>query len=119
MRRMAWVAVVAMVLVIGSGCTFTNRAAISGGVTTFDGKTATHINTTKVAINLLLTQPLVGDASFQSTMNEVTAEAKKAGADQIRIVQSKQSTLWWVYPPFSLVIQPVISNIAADAIKSR
>ena len=117
MGRKVLAAVIAVVMVIGTGCTWTNTAAITGGVTTFDGKSATHVNVTKIGVNLLFTEPLVGDASLQGTMDDVVAEAKKAGADKIRIVQSKKTTLWFVFIPFSLVVHPVISNVAADAIK--
>ena len=115
-NRIAFATVIAIVCALATNCTINNRATLRGGLTTFDNKTATHINTTKIALNLLIKKPLVGDASLQATMDEVAQQAKLVGSTQIRVVQSKSTVLWYIYPPFSFIIQPAIGNVAADAI---
>jgi len=114
MRTLALV-VLAILLVAGAGCTMTKTADNFNGLTTFDGKTPTHINTTNYAIHLLFTRPLVGNATLQQTVADFTAAAKAAGASRVRIVQSRPMVLWFIFPPITFIVQPVITNVAGDA----
>ena len=99
-----------------SGCSMTTEAKDFNGLTTPDGN-ATHVSTTNIAIHLLFTDPVVGDATLPQTVADHTAAVKKTGASKVRIVQSNVTTYWWILPPFSFVIHPVVSNVASDAIK--
>jgi hypothetical protein len=83
----------------------------------FDGSEApVHINLTKVALHFGVVLPLIGDASLDGTVEEFTKAAKKAGADRVRIVQSDETTLWWIFPPFSFLFTPKFTNVAGDAL---
>lgn len=106
--------VIAVALV--TGCSMTSRASDFSGLTTPDG-TAVHLNTTNYAIHWLFAKPLLGDASLQRTVRDCTGEAKSSGASKVRLVQSSRITMWWILPPISFVVHPVITNVAADAIQ--
>jgi len=107
--------VLAAALCVGAGCSMTSKATDFNGLTTPDGA-ASHLNTTNVAVNLLFTKPIVGDATLQETVSACTAEAKAEGASKVRIVQSHSTAYWWILPPISFVVQPVVTNVAADAL---
>lgn len=99
-----------------SGCSMTSQATDFNGLATPDGS-ATHVSTTNVAVHLLFDRPVVGDASLQQIVADHTAAVKQAGASKVRIVQSNVTTYWWILPPISFVVHPVVSNVASDAIK--
>lgn len=117
MRRLS-----AAISIIGSlflsGCALTSTATNFNGLHNFDGSEApVHINLTKVALHLGVVMPLAGDASLDGTVEEFTKAAKKSGADRVRIVQSDETTLWWIFPPFTFLFTPKITNVAGDALR--
>jgi len=105
---------VAMTLV---GCSSTTVCKNFSGLSTTNGDPVAHLNTTNIALHLLMKKPLKGDATLEKTVEDFTAAAKGEGASKVRIVQSSQNKLWWVLFPFTIVITPVISNVAGDAVK--
>jgi hypothetical protein len=116
MRRMS-----ASVSIIGSlllsGCALTSTAPNFNGLKNFDGSEApVHINMTKAALHFAVVVPFIGDASLDGAVEEFTKAAKKAGADRVRIVQSDETTLWWIFPPISFLLTPKFTNVAGDAL---
>jgi hypothetical protein len=100
-----------------SGCALTSTAPNFNGLHDFDGSEApVHINLTKAAVHLGVVMPFIGDASLDGAVEEFTKEAKKAGADRVRIVQSNETTLWWILPPISFLFTPRFTNVAGDAL---
>lgn len=105
--------------ILSSGCTSTSVNQKFNGLTTPDGPPVGHLNTSKYAVHLLFgALPFLGNASIEDTLDAMTRKAKESGADQIRIVQSQKTIYWFVLPPISFVVTPVVSNIAADALKN-
>jgi hypothetical protein len=104
-----------VILALFSGCSTTTVAKNFNGLDTPAGK-AVHVSTSNIALHLLMTKPLAGDASLEKTVADFTAEAKKEGASKVRIVQSNCTKLWFLLPPITFVITPVLSNVAGDAI---
>lgn len=115
MRKLVAVAVVSL-MALSLGCSMTGKATEFNGLKDFQGKTVTHLNTTNIAIHLLFSKPLIGDATLQKTVSDFTLQAKDGGAQQVRIVQSSKRSLWWLLPPITFIVQPVITNVAGDAI---
>lgn len=93
-----------------TGCTFTESAGTGSSMT---GAKA-HLNTTGVGLRFLFIQDLIGTPTIDGALNGLEAEAQKHSAKNVRIVQSSSSNLWWIFPPFSIFINPIITNIAAD-----
>lgn len=99
-----------------TGCSLTSKASKFSGLESVDGANPTHLNTTKYALHLLVKRPLAGDASLERTVEEFTEEARKLGASRVRIVQSHETRLWWIFPPISLILTPAWTNVAGEAL---
>lgn len=100
------------------GCSTTTKATDFNSLTTPAGKPIAHLNTSNMAIHLMLGKnPAWGDASLEKTVADFTAAAKAAGANKVRIVQSSRTNWWFVFFPISLLVTPVTSNVAGDAIE--
>lgn len=100
-----------------SGCALTSTASNFNGLKHFDGSDApVHINLTKVALHLGVVLPFIGDASLDGTVEEFTKAAIKVGANRVRIVQSNETTLWWIFPPVTFLFTPKFTNVAGDAL---
>ena len=113
--RIGLLAVLLLAMALMIGCSMSSAARNYNGLTTPDGN-ATHLSTTNIAVHVLFSKPVWGDATLEETVSCCTMEAKEMGAGKLRIVQSDVSTYWWVLPPISFVIHPVVSNVAGDAI---
>ena len=116
MRRALLLMTVCVVLA-AVGCSWTNTAKDFGGLQDADGNAVTHVSTSKLAVHLLFKEPVLGDATLEATGAAFADGVKDAGGARFRIVQSGTTTYWWVLPPVSFVIHPVLTNIAGDAIK--
>ena len=99
-----------------SGCALTSRAPDFNGLKDVEGSDAVHINMTKVALHFGIVVPFIGDASLEGAVRDFTKEAKKEGAERVRIVQSDETTLWWILPPISFVLTPRFTNVAGEAL---
>ena len=99
-----------------SGCSSTTVAKDWNGMGSPDGQVLGHVSTSNVAIHLLGKKPLAGDASLETTISDFTLAAKDLKASKVRIVQSSQFKWWFILFPFTLVVTPVTSNVAGDAI---
>ena len=105
-----------LLLLAGSGCALTSRAPDFNGLRDIDGSDAVHINMTKVALHFGVVVPFIGDASLEGAVRDFTKEAKKEGAERVRIVQSDETTLWWILPPVSFLFTPRFTNVAGEAL---
>lgn len=110
----------ALMLALGlacSGCSTTKTATDWNGLASPDGKPLGHVSASNMAIHLLVGKnPVWGNASLDQTVSDFTAAAKAQGATKVRIVQSNSTSWWFVFFPFSLLVTPVTSNVAGDAI---
>lgn len=109
---------VLLLLVMGAaaGCSISSHATDFSGLKGMDGDKVTHINTRNYAVHFLIEHPMIGDATLQNTVKDFTAEAKKTGATKVRIVQSNETTMWWLFPPLTFIFIPVTTDVAGDAI---
>ena len=99
-----------------SGCALTSKAPDFSGLKDVDGSDAVHINMTKAAVHFAVAMPFIGDASLEGAVRDFTEEAKKEGAERVRIVQSNETTLWWILPPVSFLLTPKFTNVAGEAL---
>ena len=105
-----------LVLLTFSGCAMTSTAPDFSGLRDVDGTDAVHINMTKAAVHFAVAMPFIGDASLKGAVREFTEEARKEGAERVRIVQSDETTLWWILPPVSFLLTPKFTNVAGEAL---
>ena len=114
---MKFLAVMLTAVVALSGCSSTKVAKDFNGMSSPDGQVIGHLSTSNVALHLLIgKKPLAGDASLAQTVSDFTAAAKAEGASKVRIVQSSGRAWWFIFFPFTLIITPVTSNVAGEAI---
>jgi len=114
MKYVLCLALVAALCVV-SGCSMTSSARDYSGLMIPEGSPKAHVSTTNVAIHVLFSKPVVGNATLPEVVKDCTAAAKREGATKIRLVQSSVTTYWWILPPFTFVIHPVVANAAGDA----
>lgn len=98
------------------GCALTSKAPDFNGLKDVEGSDAVHINMTKVALHFGVVVPFIGDASLEGAVRDFTQEAKNEGAKRVRIVQSDETTLWWILPPISFILTPRFTNVAGEAL---
>lgn len=115
MKKGAIILVFGLLIMMVSGCAFT-KVADYNGIAPYGGKKAVQVHQTNIDLTLLFKDPLVGDASLQTTLDQAGEAAKGAGAKEMRTFQAKSSTLWYVLPPISFVVHPVITQVGADGI---
>ncbi|MFW6279928.1 MAG: hypothetical protein ACOC2T_02770 [Planctomycetota bacterium] len=113
MRKLLTMVIVGA-MVLGAGCTMTDRGTDLNGMTNMDGEDVVHQSTTNVALHFLFSKPVINDGRLQKTVADFTADATEYGASEVRIVQSSKSTYWYVMPPISFIVQPVVTNVAGD-----
>jgi hypothetical protein len=106
----------AVLLLSIAGCAMTSKAPDFSGLKDVDGSDAVHINMTKAALHFAVAVPFIGDASLEGAVRDFTEEAKKEGAERVRIVQSDETTLWWILPPVSFLFTPKFTNVAGEAL---
>jgi hypothetical protein len=99
-----------------SGCALTSKAPDFNGLKDVEGSDAVHINMTKMALHFGVVFPFIGDASLKGAVRDFTKEAKREGAERVRIVQSDETTLWWILPPVSFLFTPRFTNVAGEAL---
>jgi hypothetical protein len=70
-----------------------------------------------MAIHTILGKnPIWGNASLEKTVADFTAAAKAQNATKVRIVQSDSTKWLFIFFPISLLVTPVTSNVAGEAI---
>lgn len=107
-----------LLLAVFSGCSSTTVAKDFNGLATTEGQPIAHLSTSNVAVHLLVgKKPVWGNASLEQTVADFTAAAKAEHASKVHIVQSSQTKLWFLFFPFTLLVTPVFSNVAGEAVQ--
>lgn len=117
--RLNTLATVALAAICAGGCSFKDTAKNENfnGMKDLHGNAVTHMNYSRLGLNLLFSRPWIHDPTLDATVAELTADAKAAGNSKLQIVQSDATTYWWVFPPISFIVTPALSNVAADVSK--
>ena len=97
-----------------SGCAFHSSATHWNGRVDPDGRPVHVKTTTVVGFNLLVLIRLIGGTNTDGMIDELTAEIAAEGGDGVRIIQTTSENYWYGFPPFTWILTPVISNVAAD-----
>jgi hypothetical protein len=97
-----------------SGCVFSSKAKDWNQLRGLDGKPTYYINTTKIGFNLAVFVPFLGDMGIGGLVRDLSEAVKEEGGNQIRIVQGGSENYWYGWPPFTWILTPVISTVAAE-----
>jgi len=113
MRRSS-IGLILLVSVPSSGCVFSSKAKDWNELSGLDHLPATYMTTTKVGLNLLVIIPFMGDMGISGLVRDMTTEIKEEGGNEVRIVQGGSENYWYGWPPFTWIVTPVISSVAAE-----
>lgn len=92
-------------------CNTTATSKKFNGTTTPDGGARVYQLTTNYAIHLGFGYyPVAGNASVEASVDAFTKDARKNGGTKTAITNMDLDTLWYIFPPFSFVITPVITD---------
>ena len=79
-----------------------------------DGEEVFFKSTTKVGLNFLVVLPFLGDTGITGMVDDLTEDVAGEGGDHVRIVQGDSENYWYGFPPFTWIVTPVISTLAAE-----
>ncbi|MEQ9365450.1 MAG: hypothetical protein RIF32_14485 [Leptospirales bacterium] len=101
-----------LTIMVGLGaCHTTATGGKFNGTTTPDGSPRVYQLTTNYAIHLGFGfYPVVGNASVESSVDAFTEDARKNGGARTQITNMDYDSLWYIFPPFSFIITPVITD---------
>jgi hypothetical protein len=99
---------------IVSGCAFSSTARNWNGLKGLDDQPTYYLNTTKVGMNLFIVVPCFGDMGIAGLTRDMTEKIKEQGGNDVRIVQGDSESYFYGWPPFTWIITPVISTVAAE-----
>lgn len=97
-----------------SSCAFHSTATRWNGMVGPEGEPIYVKSTTNVGLNLLVLLKLLGGVDTQGMIDELTEEISEEGGNHVRIIQSSTENYWYGFPPFTWVLTPVITTVAAD-----
>jgi uncharacterized lipoprotein YbaY len=67
-----------------------------------------------VGANLLIIIPFLGHLEIPGMVDELTEEIQEKGGDDVRIVQGNSENYWYGFSPFTWIVSPVVSTLAAE-----
>ena len=117
-RHKLWTVCIGLTL-FTSGCAFHSTSKNWSGLVGTDGKPAYYKKTTKVVFNALVIIPLMGNASVDGMVRDLTADIVKEKGNKVRIVQGSSVNYWFGFPPFTWIITPVVTTVSAEYTPDR
>jgi hypothetical protein len=114
MQRRLFFTLLLGVALATSGCTFHSTAKHWNERVDADGHHVYYTSTMKMGFNLIVLLPFLGDLGIDGLVDDMTASIKEEGGDHVRIVQGSTENYWYGWPPFTWIITPVISTVAAE-----
>jgi hypothetical protein len=99
---------------VTSGCSFFSTATQWNGRVGPDGRPVQVKTATKVGLQALIVLPLLGDMAINGLVHDMTAAIKTENGDKVRVIQAGSENYWYGFPPFTWIVTPVISTVAAE-----
>lgn len=110
-HRLRVLTVLAVAALFLGACSTTSVASKFNGGVTPQGRPKAYLNTTNYALHVLFGyRPVLGDASVEGSVDEFTKEARQRGSATTEITNMRATNLWWVFPPFTFILTPMISD---------
>ena len=104
-----------LLLTLGtSGCAFHETARNWSGLSGADDKPTYYMTATKVGFKLLIVVPFLGDMGISGLTRALTKRIREEGGNEVRIVQGNSEAYFYGWPPFTWVLTPVVSTVAAE-----
>lgn len=112
-EKSRWVLLVGLMLVF-SGCAFHSTSKNWNGLKGIDGKPAYYKKTSKVAFNLFIVVPFLGNVGIDGMVADLTEDIAQEKGDRVRIVQGGSENYWYGFPPLTWILTPVITTVSAE-----
>ena len=103
-----------LVLSALSGCAFHSTATHWHERVGPNGRPVYVKSTSNVGVNAFIILRLFGATNIDRMIGKVTEEIAAEGGDKVRIIQSSSENYWYGFPPFTWILTPVITTVAAD-----
>ena len=103
-----------LVILATQSCATHSQVENFHGVTGIRGEPIEYQTTTSYALHGLFVFPLLGDGGKTSTVESFMEEAGDRGATRARITQTSSFTYWFILPPISFFIHPVVTSVEGD-----
>lgn len=97
-----------------TGCAFHSTSKNWSGLMGIDGKPAYYKKTSKVAFNLFVMVPLLGNISVDGMVEDLTEAIAEENGNNVRIVQGGSENYWYGFPPFTWILTPVVTTVSAE-----
>ena len=97
-----------------AGCAFPSQARRWNERVGPDGEKVHYMSVSKVGLNLFVLVPFLGDLSIDGVVDDLTGFIDEKGGDKVRIVQGSSDNYWFGWSPFTWIITPVVSTVAAE-----
>ena len=105
---------IAVVALLCSSCAFHSGATQWNSRMGLNGRPVHIKTTTSVGLNIGIILKLFGATDINGLVDELTAEIAAEGGDNVRVIQSSSENYWYGFPPFTWILTPVITTVAAD-----
>jgi hypothetical protein len=96
------------------GCTFISHANDWNGLNSPDGTPVHALTATTCGFQFLCFFPFLGPVQLDGTIDRATEQIRERGGDRVRLVFMGSSNYWWVLPPLSWLVTPVISEATLE-----
>jgi hypothetical protein len=104
-----------VLLAVGTnGCALHQSAKNWSGLDGLDGQPTYYMTATKIGLRLLIFVPFIGDMGISGLTRTLTQKIKEEGGNEVRIVQGDSEAYFYGWPPFTWVLTPVVSTVAAE-----
>jgi len=97
-----------------TGCTFTSTSDQWNGRIGPNGKPVYVKSQTEVGVNFLIFVPFLGATSLPEQIRNVTSEIATENGNTVRMVESSVENYWYGFSPFTWIITPVVTTVAAE-----
>ncbi|MEZ5977733.1 MAG: hypothetical protein R3F34_05895 [Planctomycetota bacterium] len=115
MKKRSTIALLAAsVALLAGGCVSNTSATGFADLPTVDGRPQEFLGTTTYSLHFLFIVPLIGDGRMQRAVDAFSVEARRRGAENVRIIDTTSDTYWYVFPPISFLFQPVVTSIEGE-----
>ena len=104
---------------LGPSCITHSTATEFNGVNGMRGVPVEYQATTSYALHGLFVFPLWGNGTLDHTIDAFTKEAAANGATRTRISQTSSFTYWFILPPISFFVHPVVTTVYGDVEPER
>lgn len=95
-------------------CAFHSTSKNWHGLMGIDGNPAYYKKTSKVAINLFIVVPVMGNVNVDGMLEDLTEAIAEEKGNRVRIVQGGSENYWYGFPPFTWILTPVITTASVE-----